>query len=87
LYEIDLTPEARRHFNRLPGKVHDAAIALMLGAMSENPHRIGKPLAGQLEGLWSARRGDFRIVYQIDDDTNTVIVMRVQHRGDVYRPR
>ena len=86
-YEIDLTPEARRHLNRLPDKIRDAAIALMLGAMSENPQRVGKPLVGELTGLRSARRGDFRIIYDIDDDTNTVIVLRVQHRGDVYRPR
>jgi mRNA interferase RelE/StbE len=86
-YEIELTPEARRHLNRLPEKVRDAAIALMLGAMSENPHRVGKPLVGELEGLRSARRGDFRVVYEIDEGNMTVVVLRVQHRRDAYRPR
>ena len=86
-YGIELTPEARRHLNRLPEKIRDVAITLMLGSLSDNPHRAGKPLVGELEGLWSARRGDFRVVYEIDDDANIVIVLRVQHRGDVYRPR
>ena len=35
----------------------------------------------------SARRGDFRVIYEIEEDTRTVVVLRVQHRGDVYRPR
>ncbi len=86
-YEIELTPEARRHLNRLSEKVRDAAITMMLGAMSENPHRVGKPLVGELEGLRSARRGDFRVVYEIDEESVTVVVLRVQHRRDVYRPR
>lgn len=86
-YGIELTPEARRHLHRLPEKIRDVATALMVGSLSDNPHRAGKPLVGELEGLWSARRGDFRIIYESDDESNIVVVLRVQHRGDVYRPR
>ena len=86
-YEIELTSEARRHLNRLPEKVSGVAIALMLGALSGNPQRAGKPLVGELEGMRSARRGDFRVIYEIEEDTRTVVVLRVQHRGDVYRPQ
>jgi mRNA interferase RelE/StbE len=87
VYEIKLAPEGLRHLDRLPDKVRSAAIALMTGPMAEAPRRVGKPLLGDLAGLWSARRGDYRVVYEIDDDTSTVIVHRVQHRGAVYRPR
>jgi mRNA interferase RelE/StbE len=87
VYEIELTPEGLRHLGRLPRKVHDAAVALVLGALAEAPHRVGKPLLGDLAGLWSARRGDYRVVYEIDESRSTVIVHRVQHRGAVYRPR
>jgi mRNA-degrading endonuclease RelE of RelBE toxin-antitoxin system len=68
-------------------KVRDAAISLMLGGLAESPRRVGKPLAGELGGLWSARRGDYRIVYEIDDDGRMILVHRIQHRRDVYRPR
>ena len=87
MYEVDITPEGLPHFDRLPMKVRDAAISLMLGGLAEAPRRIGKPLAGELSGLWSARRGDYRIVYEIDDDGRTIVVHRIQHRRDVYRPR
>jgi mRNA-degrading endonuclease RelE of RelBE toxin-antitoxin system len=87
LYEVDITPEGLRHLNRLPAKVRDAAIALMLGALAQSPRHVGKPLVGDLTGLWSVRRGDYRIVYEIDDQTGTVLVHRVQHRRDVYRHR
>jgi mRNA interferase RelE/StbE len=87
LYEIEITPEGLRHLERLPTKVRDAAISLMLGGLADNPHRMGKQLAGELSGLWSARRGDYRIVYEIDDETEVVLIHRVQHRRHAYRRR
>ncbi|MEX1126274.1 MAG: type II toxin-antitoxin system RelE/ParE family toxin [Acidimicrobiia bacterium] len=35
------------------------------------------------EGLWSARRGTYRILYRIDDDHHEVIVLRVGRRHNV----
>ena len=87
MYEVEITPEGLRHLNRLPEKVREAALAAILGPIADNPQRLGKPLLGELEGLHSARRGDYRIIYEIFDDEQIVLIHRVQHRGDVYRPR
>jgi mRNA interferase RelE/StbE len=86
-YEVEITPEGLRHLNRLPGKVRAAVIEAIFGTIAENPHRAGKPLRGELGGLSSARRGDFRIIYEIDEEARTVLVHRAQHRRTVYRPR
>ena len=86
MYEVRITPEELRQFNRLPPKVRDAALAALHGPISENPRLLGKALVGELAGLYSARRGDYRIIYGLDDITRTVTVHRVQHRGSVYRP-
>ena len=87
MYEVEITPEGLRHLNQLPEKVRNAALAAILGPLAENPQRLGKPLLGELEGLHSARRGDYRIIYEIFDDQETVLIHRIQHRRDVYRPR
>jgi mRNA interferase RelE/StbE len=58
-----------------------------MGPIAEHPRRTGKPLVGGLTGLFSARRGDYRVIYESDDDLAVVIVHRVQHRRVVYRPR
>jgi mRNA interferase RelE/StbE len=84
-YAVLATAEARRHLDRLPEKIVHAALALIHGPLAENPHRVGKPLVGELQGLWSARRSDYRIIYEIEDTTHRIIVHRVQHRRDVYR--
>lgn len=86
MYAVEITPEGLRHLDRLPEKVRAAAIEAILGPIAENPARLGRPLVGELEGLYSARRGDYRVIYEIDD-AQVVVILRVQHRRDVSRPR
>jgi mRNA interferase RelE/StbE len=87
VFEVEITPEGLRHLNQLPGKVRDAAIQAMLGPIAEHTRLVGKQLVGELTGLYAARRGDYRVIYEIDDDRKVVIVHWVQHRRVVYRPR
>jgi mRNA-degrading endonuclease RelE of RelBE toxin-antitoxin system len=41
----------------------------------------------ELRGVCSAYRGAFRVLYEIDEDLYEIIVLRVERRSDVYRPR
>jgi mRNA interferase RelE/StbE len=51
-----------------------------------DPRSIGEALKGQrLGGLWKYRVGDWRVVVSIEDETITVVVLRVGHRREVYR--
>ncbi|HEX6220091.1 MAG TPA: type II toxin-antitoxin system RelE/ParE family toxin [Acidimicrobiia bacterium] len=87
-YEIVVTaPAARAIQETLPESVAFAVIDFITGPLLDNPRRLGAPLQGELEGIWSARRGTYRILYRIDEDNREVIVLRIGHRGDVYRPR
>ena len=85
-YEIVVTaPAARAIREKLPEAVAFAVIDFVTGPLRENPRRVGSPLRGELEGIWSARRGTYRILYRIDDDAREVIILRAGHRRDVYR--
>lgn len=86
-YEVAITPEGLRHLNRVPEKVRAAVIEAIFGTIAENPYRAGKPLRGELEGLYSARRGDFRVIYEVDEEAKVVLVHRAQHRRRAYRRR
>ena len=86
-FAVEVTPEGARHLHRLPTKVLNAAVPSSSAALAENPHQLGKALVGELESLWSAQRGDYRIVYEIDVDNKVIVVHRVQHRADAYRSR
>ncbi len=84
-YAIEWTSPAKRALGRLPEKVAIAAIEFIYGPLAENPRRMGRALRFELAGLYSAHRGDFRIVYRIREETRTVYVEVVAHRADVYR--
>jgi len=86
-YQITWSPTARRDLTKLPEKVAIAAIEFLYGPVADDPHRTGAPLKLGLEGLHSARRGDHRILYAIDDDDHVVRVVTIEHRSDVYRRR
>lgn len=53
--------------------------------LTDNPLPIGcKKLVGS-EHTYRIRVGDYRIVYDFQDTTLVVFVVRVRHRRDVYR--
>ena len=86
-YELVLTPPARRAItDTLPEPVAAAVIDFLTTALLDNPHRVGKPLRDDLAGIWSARRGTYRVLYRIRDEPPEVVVLRVEHRRDAYRP-
>lgn len=86
-YEIVVTaPAARAIHETLPEAVGFAVIDFITGPLLDNPRRVGAALRNELEGDWTARRGTYRILYRIDDRRREVIVLRVAHRRDIYRP-
>jgi mRNA interferase RelE/StbE len=85
-YRIVYTPAARRALSeRLPPSAAAACVELIGSVLAENPRRVAKPLRGALEGLYSARRGEFRVIYAIDDEEIVVLVVTIAHRRDAYR--
>lgn len=51
----------------------------------DDPRSVGKPLVGNLAGLWRYRVGDYRIICYIDDGALVILVVDVDHRSEVYR--
>jgi mRNA interferase RelE/StbE len=86
-FAVAWTAASRRALARLPEKVASAVVEFLYGSLAENPHRVGKPLKLGLEGMHSARRGDYRVIYRIDDGQRLVTVLAIEHRSDIYRPR
>lgn len=85
-YRLEVArPAARALTDQLPDAVAAAVVNLLTGPLLDNPHRVGKPLRGPLAGRWSARRGQYRVIYQIDEDRQAVVVLKVAHRRDTYR--
>lgn len=86
-FAVAWTAASRRALARLPEKVASAVVEFLYGSLAENPRRVGKPLKLGLAGMHSARRGDYRVIYRIDDGQRLVTILAIEHRSDIYRPR
>ncbi len=85
-YAIRLSASAKRALtDGLSETVAAAAFEFISGPLAENPRRVGKQLSPPLHPLYSARRGEYRVVYDIQDAEVVVQVVTIAHRRDVYR--
>jgi mRNA interferase RelE/StbE len=84
-YELRLSRSARRALaETLPESVAAAVWEFVTGPLLDNPHRVGKRLRFELDGYYSARRGQYRVIYKIDENDVIVDVIKISHRGDAY---
>ena len=81
-YQLVLTPKADRNMKRLPHHVREQ-VARKINLLADQP-RLGKTLKGRLQGKWSLRVGDYRVIYSLDTAQYKVIIEGVGHRQGVY---
>jgi mRNA interferase RelE/StbE len=86
-WDLVVAAPATRSLDRLSAGVAAAIVEFMVGPLVPQPTVVGRPLQRELTGYWSARRGSYRIVYRLDETEHQVVVVRIDHRSDVYRPR
>ena len=84
-YAVVWSATARRDLQRIPPRIVPAIVEFAFGDLAAAPRRVGKPLERDLAGLFGARRGPYRILFDIDEDQGLVTILRVAHRSDVYR--
>ena len=82
-FSVFIKPSAAKELGRIPLKDR-RRVARRIAALADDPRPSGcEKLAG--EDAWRLRQGSYRIVYTIEDDILTVIVVKVGDRKDVYR--
>ena len=86
-WHLVVAASADRTLDKLPEKFAAAIVEFMLGPLLQNPRRVAHPLQRDLIGLYSARKGPYRVIFQLDEEERTVQVVRIDHRSNAYRSR
>jgi mRNA interferase RelE/StbE len=86
-YRIVRRRAAARGLQRMPEKISTACWQFIHGPLAENPQQAGQPLLEPLAPQYSARRGEYRVLYLIEDEQITIIITANTHRADAYRAR
>lgn len=83
-YEVEFTKSAQKELKKLPPQI-SFHIAVAVNKLAKDP-RKGKvrPMVGVKS--WRLKVGDYRVVYDIHDKKLVILIIRVRHRKDAYRP-
>ena len=86
-WKVEWDDRARRELRSLDENVQARILRYFREriATGENPRRFGRSLTGDKSGLWRYRVGDYRLICDINDGDDAVLVLRVAHRRGVYR--
>jgi mRNA interferase RelE/StbE len=83
-YRVEIAPAFARQFRQLPPAVQ-RRWRPRLDALAQEPRSQGVEKLRGAEDLYRLRVGDYRVIYQIQDDVLVLVLLHVGHRRDVYR--
>ena len=81
-YNVIVLPVAQREINHLSAATGRRVLA-RIAALAANPRPSGCIKLTDRDA-WRIRVGDYRVIYEIDDPTQTVTVAKVRHRREAY---
>lgn len=84
-WRIEFEESAKKELAKVERQAARRIVEFLRARVTVNPRHSGKPLKGRLAGLWRYRVGHYRIVARIEDDRLLVLVVKIGHRGNVYR--
>lgn len=84
-FSIRIKSSAAKELGRV-GKQDRARIVAAIDGLSDNPF-LGTVLKGDLRGLRRIRVGEYRVMYEVQQDVLVVMVVRVARRKVAYRRR
>ena len=85
MYKLAYTPEAREQIGSLQKEIR-SQLKKAIDRLAVEP-KLGKRLAGDLDGLWSYRSGDWRIIYQVHQNELLIVIIAVGDRIPDCIPR
>ncbi len=83
-YKLSLKVSAQKELK----KIHKPLIAQIvkrIQALAADPRPHNCQMLNQDEGYFRVRQGDYRIIYEIDDEAGLVVILKIGHRSDVYK--
>ena len=84
---VEFDPEAAEDFRKLDRSVQRRLQNYIRDRIipAEDPRAFARPLRGEQAGLWRFRVGDYRMICDIEEETVTILVLRVGHRREIYK--
>jgi mRNA interferase RelE/StbE len=83
-YQINFQPSVEKDLRKLSSENCDRLLA-RIEELVNDPLPVQSLKLKGTEGLYRIRVGDYRIVYEVDLLTKSILIHYVRHRREVYR--
>ena len=87
MYRVEFTESAAKQLRKLDKQtariIKNWVIKNLVSTL--NPRLHGKPLKGNLKGIWRYRVGEYRLLAEIEDDVVTILIFEIEYRKKVYK--
>lgn len=87
-WTIELSDPAKKNLKQFDPQTTKRILAFLFERVAslENPRNIGDALQGaEFSGYWKYRVGDYRLICEIQDETITIVTLKIGHRREVYK--
>jgi mRNA interferase RelE/StbE len=84
-YRVQIKPSAGKELLAVGSKADRQRLVGKIQSLAENPRQHGSEKLAGFSHLYRVRQGNYRVVYQIDDDLKEVTVYKIGDRKDIYR--
>lgn len=82
MYQVIISNKAEKALQKLPGIAYARMVAALRN-LAQDPRPAGcKKLKGR--EAWRIRIGDYRAIYEVEDDKLIVLIISIGHRKDIY---
>ena len=83
-YQVKWHEKAVEDLRDVDKKTAKGLIERIKEYLPQDPISLGKPLHGEFKGLYQYRYGRYRVLYAIDRKENTLLILRVGKRKEIY---
>lgn len=84
IYKVKWKEAAEDNLDELPSEIALKIYDRVESHLVQAPKQLGKALVGQYKGLYRYRYGDYRVLYEIDLHSKSIIIVRIGNRKEVY---
>ena len=84
-YSLSIKPSAAKELQAISDKATLTRLIEKIKSLATQPRPLGSEKLAGRPNLYRIRQGNYRVIYSVDDETQIVDVVKVGHRGDVYR--
>ncbi len=82
-YSVLIKRSAAKELEEVPRKDREKLVTKIRGLAVDPRPQGSEKLTG--DDRYRIRHGDYRVVYEVDDTSVIVLVVRVAHRREIYR--